>query len=368
MKNSAMTQNTPLSADYYVDPKYFEIDKEQIFFRTWQCVCHVSEVSDPGDYATFTIVDEDVFVIRDKDGGLNAYYNICRHRGHPIVEGRGKGKHVLVCPYHAWTYEMNGKLRRAPGSVPSDNLSCDQINLRTIQVEVFCGFVFVNLDEKAEPLGQAMKEYEENILSFHPDPRKLKFVGETEIAHDSNWKLSVENYNECYHCPTVHASSLTHGVLDMEGYTTIPRGNSIWHDGKAQTKNEKQYDYDLTASPRAGDYGAYWIWPNVSMCCYPGGYFTIRQWLPVAWNKTVYRYRWFSSGNIPDEDVRALMIKHKETTGAEDEVVVSKIQKGMQSRAFEPGPYVIGDGCGAMSEVGLRHFHNLYRDALGEQV
>ncbi|MFT5115073.1 MAG: phenylpropionate dioxygenase-like ring-hydroxylating dioxygenase large terminal subunit [Parasphingorhabdus sp.] len=99
---------------------------------------------------------------------------------------------------------------------------------------------------------------------------------------------------------------------------------------------------------------------------YPGGYFTIRQWLPVSWNRTIYRYRWFTSGDISDNDVRALMIKHKETTGAEDEVVVCKIQKAMQSRAFEPGPYVIGDRRGAMSEVGLRHFHNLYREALGE--
>ncbi|MFT5114572.1 MAG: phenylpropionate dioxygenase-like ring-hydroxylating dioxygenase large terminal subunit [Parasphingorhabdus sp.] len=361
-----MSQNTPLSARYYVDPDYFEVDKEKVFYRTWQCVCHVSEIANAGDFKAFTIADENIFVIRAKDGTLYAYYNVCCHRGHPLVEGSGSGKRVLVCPYHAWTYELNGKLRRAPGSVESDGLTPDQINLRKIQVEVFCGFIFVNLDENAAPMGPVLEEYRENILSFHADPTQLKFVCETEIEHQSNWKLSVENYNECYHCPTVHGSSLTQGVLDMEGYTTIPHGMTIWHDGKAQTKNEKQYNYDLEASPRAGDYGAYWIWPNVSMCCYPGGYFTIRQWLPIAWNRTIYRYRWFSSGDISDDEVRTLMIKHKETTGAEDEVVVSKIQKGMQSRTFTPGPYVIGDGCGAKSEVGLLHFHNLYRHALGE--
>ena len=361
-----MLKNTPLAAHYYIDAPSFEIDKEKIFYRTWQCVCHVSEVANSGDYATFTIVDEDVFVIRASDGQLFAYYNVCRHRGHPLVEGRGSGKKALTCPYHAWTYELTGGLRRAPGSVESDNLSCDQINLRKIRIEEFCGFVFVNLDDGAEALAPQMADYEDNIRSFHPEPELLKFVCETEIEHKSNWKLSVENYNECYHCPTVHARSLNHGVLSMDGYTTIPHGKSIWHDGKAQTENEKQYDYDLTKSPRAGDYGAYWIWPNVSMCCYPGGYFTIRQWLPININKTIYRYRWFSSGDIKDEDVESLMHKHKETTGAEDEVVVSKIQKGMQSRAFEPGPYVIGDGRGAKSEVGNRHFHNLYREAIGE--
>ena len=84
----------------------------------------------------------------------------------------------------------------------------------------------------------------------------------------------------------------------------------------------------------------------------------------MSWRKTIYRYRWFSDGTIPDADVEALMVKHRNTTGAEDEAVVAKIQMGMESRAFEPGPYVIGDGCGALCEVGLRHFHQLYRDAV----
>ena len=359
-----MDRDNPLAAKYYTDPDTFGRDKSDILFRTWQCVCHVSEISGAGAYATLRIVDEDIFVIRGKNDAIHAYYNICRHRGHPLVEGKGRAKGALVCPYHAWTYEFDGGLRRAPGVGKNDDLVCDQIYLRTIAVEIYCGFVFVNLDDQATPLGESLDGLEPAIQSYHPEPENLRFVCETTIDHDCNWKISVENYNECYHCPTVHAASLTRGVLSMDGYTTTPHGNAIWHEGKAQTSNEKQYDYDITKSPRAGDYGAYWIWPNVAFCCYPGGYFTIRQWLPVAWNKTIYRYRWFSDGVLSDEDVEALMWKHKETTGAEDEVVVSKIQRGMQSRAFEPGPYILGDGCGAMSEVGLRHFHNLYRNYL----
>jgi len=156
----------------------------------------------------------------------------------------------------------------------------------------------------------------------------------------------------------------------MDGYTTEARGKMIWHQGKAQSVNEKQYDYDTSRSPRAGDYGAYWIWPNVSFCCYPGGFFTIRQWLPRNYRQTTYRYRWFSDGRLPDAEVEALMHKHKITTGAEDEAVVSKIQTGMESRAFEPGPYILGDGIGALSEVGIRHFHDLYREAsaISEEV
>ena len=267
----------PLAAKYYVEPDRFEVDKEKIFYRSWQCVCHLSEVAEAGQFATYRVVDENVFVIRDRSGALRAFYNICRHRGHPLVEGSGRVRSVLVCPYHAWSYDLSGQLRRAPGTGPADRLSCDQIALRQVRVEAFCGFVFVNLDDDATPLRDLAGDLEDVLRSYHPDPEKLRFVSETSIDHACNWKLSVENYNECYHCPTVHAASLTRGVLSMEGYTTVPHGQMIWHEGKAQTTNEKQYDYDVTRSPRAGDYGAYWIWPNVSFCCYPGGYFTIRQ-------------------------------------------------------------------------------------------
>ncbi len=358
-----MEATAPLAARYYTEPSWYERDKENIFYRTWQCVCHVSEVAQSGAYATLRIADENVFVICGNDGVLRAFYNVCRHRGHPLVEGFGRVGRRLVCPYHAWGYDKSGTLRNVPGSGEADRLSCDRISLRPLRVEIFCGFVFVNLDEGATALKDQIGDLEPLFRTYHPDPEKLVFVCETSIDHQCNWKLSVENYNECYHCPTVHAKSLTRGVLAMEGYTTVPHGRMIWHEGKAQTTNEKQYDYDVTKSPRAGDYGAYWLWPNVSFCFYPGGYFTIRQWLPVAWRKTIYRYRWFSDGSIPEEDVRALMEKHKETTGAEDEAVVSRIQTGMESRCFEPGPYILGDGKGAMSEVGLRHFHSLYRQA-----
>lgn len=327
-------------------------------------MCHVSEVARTGAFTTLQIADENVFVVRGNDGELRAFYNVCRHRGHPLVEGSGQTGKLMVCPYHAWAYDLTGTLKRVPGQGSGDEVTCDQIQLRPIRVEAFCGFIFVNLDEDAAPLSDQIGDFEDVFRSYHPDPDKLVFVCETTIEHDSNWKLSVENYNECYHCPTVHASSLTRGVLSMDGYTTVPHGRMIWHEGKAQTANEKQYDYDVTKSPRAGDYGAYWTWPNVSFCFYPGGYFTIRQWLPVTWRKTIYRYRWFSDGSIPDGDVRSLMDKHKNTTGAEDEAVVSRIQRGMESRCFEPGPYIIGDGQGALSEVGIRHFHNLYRETM----
>lgn len=354
----------PLEASYYTDPAVFERDRRHIFHRAWSCVCHTSEVASPGDYVTHDIAGESIFLVRGRDGVLRGFFNFCRHRGHPIVEGKGRVGATLVCAYHAWSYGLDGRLKAAPGATAGDLDACGPIELKPVRLDEFCGFVFATLYGGAPLLTEWLSDLAPVIRSYHPDPARLRFICETEIEHQCNWKVSVENYNECYHCPTVHRTSLTRGVLSMAGYTTRSHGPMIWHEGRAQTENEKQYDYDVSRSPRAGDYGAYWIWPNVAFCCYPGGFFTIRQWLPVSWRKTIYRYRWFSDGDIPDADVEALMLKHKATTGAEDEAVVSKVQKGMESIAFEPGPYILGDGKGAMSEVGSRHFHLLYREAM----
>ena len=369
MRNASsykLNSDEPLPARSYIDPLCFEQEKQGIFYRSWHCVGHCSEVAKPGDFASHTIVDENIFVVRDAAGLLRAFYNLCRHRGHPLVEGNGNAKQTLVCPYHAWAYNLDGSLRHVPSSSDADNERCANLALRPVKLEEHAGFIFVNLDENATALAPQLAGLERELRSFYPQPERLRLVCETTIEHQSNWKISVENYNECYHCPTVHSTSLTRGVLAMNGYTIQPSGSMIWHEGKAQTTNEKQYDYDVDHSQRAGDYAAYWIWPLVSLCCYPGGFFTIRQWQPISYRKTIYRYRWFSDGHLGDTEVEALMLKHKETTGTEDKHVVAKVQRGMESRAFEPGPYVIGDGQSAMSEVGVRHFHNLYRASMAD--
>ena len=359
-----MSENQPLPAERYLDPVQFERDRERVFHRSWQCVCHLSELATTGDFVTFDIAGESVFVTRDQQGQLQAFYNLCRHRGHPLLEGVGNTGKRMVCPYHAWCYDLEGRLINAPAASEAELEICRTLRLQAIRIEVFCGFVFVNLDDDAKPVAETYPEVESRFRSFHAAPENLQFVCETSIEHQCNWKISIENYNECYHCPTVHGSSLTRGVLDMDGYSVQPKGAMIWHHGQAQQNNEKQYEYDTGHSARAGEYAAFWFWPNVSFCCYPGGYFTIRQWLPLNARQTIYRYRWFSDGKLAPTDVEALMVKHRETTGAEDEVVVRKIQKAMESRAFHPGPYIIGDTDNALSEIGVQHFHHLYREAV----
>lgn len=356
---------SPLAARNYIEPDVFEADKRKIFYRTWQCVGHVCELSEPGEYVTLNVVNEDILVVRGHDNQLRAFFNVCRHRGHPVAEGRGC-RQTLVCAYHGWTYDLNGEFRAAPQASSDDLKKCAGLRLREVPLEIFCGFVFINLDPCAAPLEPTLTGLEAEFKSFHPDPTSLRFICETSIEHESNWKISVENYNECYHCPNVHATSLVKGVLALEGYRIEAKGPAIWHLGKAQTQNEKQYEYDPSHGQRGGDYGSFFIWPNTSLACYPGGFVSVRQWLALSHRKTVYRYRWFSDGSLSDSAVEQVMQTHRATTGAEDAVVVAKVQAGMESQAFEPGPYIIGDGIGAMTEVAVRHLHELYRQSMTE--
>ena len=355
---------SPLKPEYYLEPARFERDRNEIFFRSWQCVCHVSEVANAGDYATHDILGERVFILRSEDDALHAFHNLCRHRGHPLVQGSGNTGKRMICPYHAWCYDLEGRVVNVPGASKEELALCREMSLTAVRCEILCGFVFVNLDPAAPPISETYGELEPVVRSFHPDPARLRFVCETSIEHQCNWKISIENYNECYHCPTVHGASLARGVLDMADYRVLPHGWMIWHEGKAQQRYDKQYDYDTEHGPRGGDYAAYWLWPNVALCCYPGGYFTIRQWLPQTPRKTIYRYRWFSDGNIADADVESLMHRHRETTGAEDEAVVGHLQQAVESRAYRAGPYILGDSNSSLSEIGVRHFHELYRKVI----
>ena len=352
-----------LAARNYTDPTTFELEKEKIFYRTWHCAGHASELTETGSYVTAQVVDEEILVVRGEDGRLRAFHNVCRHRGHPLLEGRGRCGAAIVCPYHAWRYGLDGRLLRA-GAIEPVALGAARIALARVRLEEFCGLVFVNLDPEAPSLHSQIGRASDSIKSFVPDPAALKFVCEARIEHACNWKISVENYNECYHCPTVHGRSLTRGVLDLEGYTVEPQGPVIFHLGKAQTRNEKLYDYDVRQGARGAEYGAWFIWPAMAINCYPGGFFSLRQWLPQDRRTTVYLYRWFSGEGIDDSDVEGLMRTHRDTTGAEDAAVVAKVQKGVESRAYEPGPLMIGSGPEALSERGVAHFHDLYRQAL----
>ena len=154
MNRTSVTEGGPvhaLEARDYTDPTVYDEEKRQIFTRTWQFACHASELASPGDYVAFEIFELPMFVVRDGDHSIRAFHNVCMHRAHLLVEGSGNAK-ALVCPYHSWTYELDGRLRRAPNQDKVPGFDPSAICLTAARIENFCGFVFVNLDPDAAPM------------------------------------------------------------------------------------------------------------------------------------------------------------------------------------------------------------------------
>ncbi|MCP5001431.1 MAG: Rieske (2Fe-2S) protein, partial [Hyphomicrobiales bacterium] len=134
-----------LDARYYTDPEVFRIEQDGLLARTWQFAGHVSQLQKPGDYFAFDVAGQSLFCVRDREGAIRAFYNVCQHRAHEVVRGEGQAG-LIVCPYHAWTYELTGALRSGPNIKAVPGFDRGEICLTSVNVEEFCGFLFVNLD------------------------------------------------------------------------------------------------------------------------------------------------------------------------------------------------------------------------------
>ncbi|MYE13397.1 MAG: aromatic ring-hydroxylating dioxygenase subunit alpha [Gammaproteobacteria bacterium] len=195
----------PLAPRAYRDPEHFEREQEVLFAPHWGAVAHVSQLSEPGCYVATDLHGTPVVIVRGADGNLRGLSNVCRHRSYPIMRGAGKAER-FVCPYHAWSYDLDGKLLRAPymdGTPGFDPTACV---LPEVRIEVWQGFVFANLDPGAEPLGPQLRGLEEVIRPYAI--AELQVVGQHELPQPWNWKVMAENFAEGYHHSTQHVESI----------------------------------------------------------------------------------------------------------------------------------------------------------------
>jgi carnitine monooxygenase subunit len=191
-----------LPASCYTDPAILELERERIFLRSWQYVGRRAQVAGVGDYFTAMVSNLPVVVVRG-EGKLRAFVNVCRHRRHLVMSGAGNKK-SLQCPYHAWTYSLDGCLRVAPRSEREEGFDKEDFPLIPLQVDTWGPWVFVNPDPEAEPLASFLGELPRVIAESGLDPTELEFWHRKEWVRNANWKTMLENYLECYHCPTQH--------------------------------------------------------------------------------------------------------------------------------------------------------------------
>lgn len=190
---------------YYADPALFEVEKNKVFAEGWVCTGHQSEIEKPGAYMTVTIGNENVVVLRDREGAVRAYSNVCRHRGMTLVEGKGRAN-VLTCPYHAWSYHLDGQLNKAPYMDEVADFDPQACSLPEFKVEEWLGFIFVNTSGDAKPLAPQLSVLEPHLKNYHPEERHSTETWFEEW--NTNWKALIENFMEGYHLSVTHPVTL----------------------------------------------------------------------------------------------------------------------------------------------------------------
>lgn len=359
-----MNVQTPLKsleARYYTDPAVFQAEQSGLLARTWQFACHASQVANAGDYVAFELAGESLFAVRGRDGVVRAFYNVCQHRAHELVQGSGNTR-VIVCPYHAWTYELTGAMRAGPNVKAVPGFDRDCIKLTEVKAEEFLGFVFVNLDPDAAPMEDwfpgARAELQE-WLPHYADLRPLEWV---EIPENCNWKVSVENYSECYHCSLNHPTFAT-GVVKPETYDIQPQGHCLRHTTECQ--NLEAMTYDIRSGKEHWDqYSSWFLWPMFSFQVYPGNVLNTYHWRAVDADHVVVWRGWYTFDGADEDAVRKLAVQDRETTVEEDIHLVESVQRGLKSRGYVPGPLVLDPACGVSSEHSIKALQQWMRDGV----
>lgn len=353
-----------LAPRYYTDPAIADAERTGLLSRTWQFAMHAGDIPNPGDYCAFEVAGENLFAIRGRDGVVRVFYNVCQHRAHEMVSGTGNTR-VVVCPYHAWAYELTGQLRAGPNIAAVPGLDKSDICLTEVRCEDFHGFLFVNLDDDAAPMDDWFPGVREELAAYVPNIGELAPLEWVEVPENCNWKVSVENYSECYHCPTNHPT-FAKGVIRPETYDIrpLPKGYVLRHTTECQGPEAMTYPVDLDANEHAGEYRSWFLWPMFSFQCYPGNVLNTYHWRAQDVDHCTVWRGWFTPGGWESDVIRGLARQDRETTVEEDIRLVESVHRGLKSRGYRPGPLVVDPSGGVSSEHSIATLQKWMRDGI----
>src|SRR5262245_15081341 len=356
--NSDPSQSLSLRADAYTDPQWHQVDLREIICKTWQWVCHAEKLREPGSFVTIEIAGKPIAVVRDREGVLRAFYNVCKHRAHKLLSGEGNTTRIM-CPYHAWTYKLNGQLAGAPHTQHLQHFDPKSIWLEPVLVEEFCGFIYVNLDTTSEPLAKLSGGLENEIRHWAPDIDGLTFGHRLAYDIKSNWKNVVDNFLECYHCPVSHKDFCT--LVDMSTYRVTTHGIYSSHMADAGRQANSAYD---TSKAKVRTHAVWWLWPTTCLMRYPGrSSMIVLNIVPVGPDRTFETYDFFLETPDPDDTEKTAIEYLDKVLQVEDIALVESVQQGMSTPAFEQGRIVYDPSGSGKSEHALHHFHGLVLDA-----
>lgn len=360
--NSPLTHT--LAARYYTDQTVFDNEMNGLLSRTWQFAGHTADIPNVGDYFAFEIAGQSLFAIRGRDDVVRTFYNVCQHRAHEMVNGTGNTR-VVVCPYHQWTYELTGGLRAGPNIKKVPGFDREKICLNEVRTEDFHGLLFVNLDKDAAPMDEWYPGVREEIVAFVPQIASLAPLEWVECGENCNWKVSVENYSECYHCPSNHPT-FAEGVIDPATYDIKPsdQGYVLRHTTQCQSMDKMTYPVDLDSNEHAGDYQSWFLWPMFSFQCYPGNVLNTYHWRANTVDTCTVWRGWYTEDGAESDVIRGLAVQDRQTTVEEDIRLVESVHRGLKSKGYNPGPLVLDPAGGVMSEHSVATLQQWMRAAI----
>lgn len=335
-----------LPGRHYTSPDVLADEQLRIFANAWICVGRESEVAEPGHYFLASVANESLIVVRDKAGAVHAHYNVCRHRGTRLCDGaRGTFGATIQCPYHAWTYALDGSLVGAPHMDEAPGFAKRDYPLREAAIASWEGFIFVNLADEPQPFDVAFAPMIGRLARFNLP--SLRVVRRIDYDVAANWKLILQNYSECLHCPTIHpelstklpytsgANDLVEGPF-LGGYMEIkaphqsatisgrscalPLGNLTGADAT------RAYYYTLFPAAMLSIHPDYAVWYSVQ---------------PMAADRSTVRCEWMVNPDAPAAAGYNIADAEEfwDLTNRQDWNICERSQSGVSSRAYTPGPY-----------------------------
>ena len=356
-----------LEPRYYTDPVLYEAEQRLILERTWQFAGHVNDLAGPGAYLTAYAGNQPILVLRDDNGELRAYRNVCRHRASQLLTGSGQCKGAIRCRYHGWTYKFDGTLIGVPeGLAYGDRLNKSKLGLMPVRIEEVSGLLFVNLDRDATPFADMLGDLPARLDRY--GLRNLEPYDHHTASQPANWKIVADNYLEGYHVPIAHPGLMR--MLDYKHYDTEVHENWVWVEAPFRTKpssNRFERLYADLVEPMPGLTEAdrhvwryIYIYPNTAIDLYPDQV-AVWQMVPdgIDASKDIFaNYR--AAGVTPrTRAVHWLNAYVNKLVSDEDIDLVGAVQAGVQTRGY---------GCGPLStrELGVAWFADRIRADLAD--
>lgn len=339
---------TLLPSRAYHDPAIFEFERDEWFHRDWLAVGREEEAPERGSYFLADVLGEPLVIVRGPDLRLRAFYNVCRHRGTAVAEEQCGRLVRFQCPYHAWIYDLEGRLVKAKHMEDIEDFIPEGFGLAQVHCETWGGFVFVSLDEEARPLREHMGDWFDHHASFGRDFSRLRRAARLEYDVAANWKIVAENYSECYHCPSVHPLLNKLTPYDL-GEDFEPSGP--WKGGwmplangcETMSMDGLRHGRPALSGASPTDEGRiyyYILWPNLIVSVHPDYVLTHQAWPDGPERSKVLCDLYVEADALatPGFDVSGA-VDFWDLTNRQDYHVVELQQVGTRSRSFAAGRF-----------------------------